>query len=273
MRMAAMTPKGSRGAFSVLCLAALFVVLAPGAATAQGAIPLADYTDVAGIGDRLAVWVAAQLHMNFAAFVLAVPMFAFFIEFVGWRAAKSDPRLADRYDWLAHEMARLLPAAYSLTAIMGAALAFLLFSGYPGFMRYLTGIFGPTFVIYPLFFIVETICLYFWYYSWHRLQGDLKWVHLLLGVFLNILGTAVLFIADSWATFMMTPTGIDEQGALISLYDAVWNPGWMPLNVHRLVANITFGALLCAAYAAYRFLSAKDEEARPATTGWGTREI
>jgi hypothetical protein len=36
----------------------------------------------------------------------------------------------------------------------------------------------------------------------------------------------------------------------------------MPLNVHRLVANITFGALLCAAYAAYRFLLAADRESR-----------
>ncbi len=54
---------------------------------------------------------AAQLHLDFAAFVLAVPMFALVIEYTGWRAAKRNPQLAARYDWLAHEMARLLPAA------------------------------------------------------------------------------------------------------------------------------------------------------------------
>ncbi len=251
-----------RTALAVLCLAAVVLVLVPGTAGAQEAVTISDYAAPALIDSRLAVWIAAQLHLDFAAFVLAVPMFALVIEYMGWRAAKSDPRSAARYDWLAHEMARLLPAAYSLTVILGATLAFLLFSAYPGFMKYLTGIFGPTFVVYPLFFLGETLCLYFWYYTWDRLQGDLKWAHLLLGLLLNIFGTIVLFIADAWATFMMTPTGVDQQGTLVSLYDAVWNPAWMPLNIHRLIANITFGALLCAAYAAYRFLTAENEEER-----------
>ncbi|MBI1732875.1 MAG: cytochrome ubiquinol oxidase subunit I [Gammaproteobacteria bacterium] len=246
----------------LIVLLALMTTFAPEVALAQGGAVLRDYQTTAFIDSRLAVWVAAQLHLMFAAFVLAVPMFAWFIEYVGWRAQRKDARLAARNDWLAHEMARLLPATYSLTAITGALLGFLLFSAYPKFMNYLTGVFGPTFVIYPLFFLAETLCLYFWYYAWDRMQGDKKWAHLLLGLFLNIFGTIVMFIADAWATFMMTPTGVDEQGALISLYDAVWNPGWMPLNIHRLVANITFGALLCAAYAAYRFLGAETKEQR-----------
>lgn len=241
-------------------LAAGGILLAAQSAYSQGLAPGSEYPAVAGIDSRLAVWIAAQLHLMFAAFVLAVPMFALFIEYLGWRAAKSDTGEARRYDSLAHEMARLLPAAYSLTAITGALLGFLLFTAYPRFMGYLTGIFGPTFVVYPLFFVAETFCLYFWYYGWDRLQGERKWLHLWLGLLLNIFGTIVMFIADAWATFMMTPGGVDQQGNLVSLYDAVWNPGWMPLNIHRLVANITFGALLCSAYAAYRFLMAKSSQ-------------
>ena len=250
----------TRTRLSMLSLATLACVLAAETAGAQGLPVSPDYTSPAFIDSRLAVWTAAQLHLLFAAFVLAVPMFAWFIEFLGWRAAKHDSQSARRYDWLAHEMARLLPAAYSLTAITGALLGFLLFSAYPKFMNYLTGVFGPTFVVYPLFFVAETLCLYFWYYAWDRLQGERKWVHLVLGLLLNIFGTIVMFIADAWATFMMTPTGIDDQGSLVSLYDAIWNPGWMPLNVHRLIANLTFGGLLCAAYAAYRFMMAKNQE-------------
>lgn len=232
-----------------------------GTAVAQSA-PGPDYAAPALIDSRIAVWIGAQLHLDFAAFVLAVPMFALVIEFIGWRLAKRDAAAAARYDWLAHEMARVLPAAYSLTAITGALLGFLLFSAYPRFMGYLTEVLGPTFAVYPLFFLAETLCLYFWYYTWDRLQGERKWMHLLLGLLLNIFGTIVMFIADAWATFMMTPTGVNEQGALTSLYEAVWNPGWMPLNVHRLIANITFGALLCAAYAAYRFLGARNAQER-----------
>ncbi|CAG0948737.1 hypothetical protein RHIZO_00052 [Rhizobiaceae bacterium] len=244
-----------RPAVAVVALIALLTA-ATGPALAQTA-PIRDYAEPALIDSRLAVWVAAQLHLDFAAFVLAVPMFALAIEIFGWRMARRDPAAAARYDWMAHEMARLLPAAYSLTAISGAFLGMLLFSAYPRLMAYMTETFGPTFAIYPLFFVAETLCLYFWYYSWSRLQGDRKWAHIALGLLLNVFGTIVMFIANAWATFMMTPGGVDEAGALVSLYDAVWNPGWMPLNVHRLIANITFGALLCAAYAAYRFLSAR----------------
>lgn len=230
-------------------------------AFAQGA-PTLEYAAPALIDSRLAVWIAAQLHLDFAAFVLAVPMFALAIEFYGSRQGRRDPAAAARYDWLAHEMARVLPAAYSLTAITGALLGFLLFSAYPGFMGYMTRTFGPSFAVYPLFFVAETVCLYFWYYAWDRLQGERKWLHLLLGLLLNVFGTIVMFIADAWATFMMTPAGVNEQGALVSLYGAVSNPGWMPLNIHRLIANITFGALLCAAYAAYRFLGARTANER-----------
>jgi cytochrome bd-type quinol oxidase subunit 1 len=162
------------------------------------------------------VWAAAQLHLMFAAFVLAVPMFGLFIECMGWRLARRDPAAAARYDWLAHEMARLLPPAYSLTAISGAFLGFVLFAAYPRFMGYMSNIFGPTFVVYPLFFVAETVCLYVWYYAWDRLQGDRKWLHILLGVLLNVFGTIVMFIADAWATFMMTPAG----GGLESGLDA-----------------------------------------------------
>jgi hypothetical protein len=244
---------------AVVVLAALAV----DPAAAQNALSAPPpYVELGWIDSRLLVWAAAQLHLMFAAFVLAVPMFALYIECMGWRLARREPAAAARYDWLAHEMARLLPPAYSLTAISGAFLGFALFTAYPKFMGYMTNVFGPTFIVYPLFFVAETVCLYVWYYAWDRLQGDRKWLHIVLGLLLNLFGTIVMFIANAWATFMMTPAGVDQSGNLVSLTDAVWNPGWMPLNVHRLVANITFGALLCAGYAAYRFLLATTREER-----------
>ncbi len=239
-----------------LALAALLLLLGTGTVWAQGPTPSDEYRELPVIGSRLAVWMAAQLHLLFAAFVLAVPMFALVIEFMGWRSKDQ------RFDRLAHEMARLLPPAFSITAILGALMTFLLFTLYPRFMGYLTDIMGPTMWVYPLFFIGETFALYFYYYSWDRLQGNLKWAHMLIGFALNVFGTAILFIADSWATFMMTPGGVDEAGNLTSLYNAIWNAGWMPLNIHRLVANITLGALLAGAYAAYRFLTAERTEER-----------
>ena len=62
----------------------------------------AEYRTFPVVGSRVAIWVVAQLHLLFAAFVLAVPLFAFIIEVIGYKTG--DPR----YDKLAHEFTRLL---------------------------------------------------------------------------------------------------------------------------------------------------------------------
>lgn len=71
-----------------------------------------------------------------------------------------------------------------------------------------------------------------------------------------------MFIANAWASFMMSPAGVTATGELVSRWATINNLTWWPLNIHRLIANITFGALLCGAYAAYRFLMAKDDRQR-----------
>ena len=212
------------------------------------------YRDFPIVGNRGAVWMAAQLHLMFAAFVLAVPLFVLVIEIMGWRGKQ------ERYDRLAHELTHLLPPAYALTAITGAIMAFFLFTLYPGFMAYLTSIFAPTMWLYPSLFLLESVSLYLYYYLWDSLSGDKKWVHVLIGVMLNLFGTSVMFIANSWASFMMSPGGVSATGELVDLGAAVSNTTWWPLNLHRFVANITFGALLCGAYAAYRYLGARKTE-------------
>ncbi len=84
---------------------------------AQGYTPR-EYGDFPVIGSRAAIWIAAQLHLFFAAFVLGVPMFAVVAEAIG--IFSSD----DRYDKLAKEFTRLLLVSYSATAIWGAILVF-----------------------------------------------------------------------------------------------------------------------------------------------------
>jgi cytochrome d ubiquinol oxidase subunit I len=59
---------------------------------------------------------------------------------------------------------------------------------------------------------------------------------------------------------MNTPAGISESGALISTWDAITNYTWMPINIHRLIANAAFGGSIAAAYGAYKFLGARTEE-------------
>jgi len=60
---------------------------------------------------------------------------------------------------------------------------------------------------------------------------------------------------------MNSPAGISESGALTSLWGAINNYTWMPINIHRhrLIANIAFGGSIAAAYGAFKFLGAKTE--------------
>ncbi len=213
----------------------------------------AEYRAFPVVGSRVAVWVVAQLHLLFAAFVLAVPMFALIIEFIGWKTGDM------RYDRLAHEFTKLLSVSFSLTATFGAFLTFLLIILYPKFTNYLMSVFSPTFLPYVLLFFLEAFFLYTYYYGWGKFR---PWVHLLLGVGLNIVGTAIMFIANAWLTFMTSPAGVSENGAVLSVMDAVTNFTWMPFNIHRVIANVAFGGSVAAAYAAIKFLQAKTDEER-----------
>ena len=87
-------------------------------------------------------------------------------------------------------------------------------------------------------------------------------MHLLLGLGLNVVGTAIMLIANSWLTFMTTPAGVSESGAVISTWAAVHNYTWMPINIHRVIANVAFGGSVAGAYAAFKFLSAKTDAER-----------
>ncbi len=246
-----------RRAWPVLSLVIAAVALAVLPAEAQDAAREPAYRDFPVLGSRLALWAVAQLHLNFAAFILGVPIFAVIIEVIGWRTRDA------RYDWLSHELVKLTFAAFSTTALLGALLLFLLIGYYPKFWNYMTSIFFPTYWVYALLFFAETFTVYVWYYGWDWLSGPRKWIHVSLGVLSNVFGTAILLVANSWVTFMISPGGVDETGALKgTVWAAINNFTWMPINIHRLIANIVFGGTICAAYAAFRFLGAKTDEER-----------
>jgi cytochrome d ubiquinol oxidase subunit I len=212
-----------------------------------------EYRKFPVVGSRVAIWAVAQLHLLFAAFVLAVPIFALIIEAIGYKTGDM------RYDRLAHEFTKLLSVSFSLTATFGACLTFMLIILYPKFTGYLMSVFSPTFLPYVLLFFAEAFFLYTYYYGWGKFH---PLTHLGLGLGLNIVGTAIMFIANAWLTFMMSPKGVSSKGALISLTDAIYNYTWMPINVHRVIANVAFGGAVAAAYAAFKFLQADNDEDR-----------
>ncbi|MBI5437923.1 MAG: cytochrome ubiquinol oxidase subunit I [Nitrosomonadales bacterium] len=218
----------------------------------------ADYPTIKGVNSRIAVWLVAQLHLWFGAFVVAVPMFVFIIEAIGM--ATRD----ERYDNMAYEFIKVSITAYSLTALLGGLLSFSLVLFYPDLFKYLSMIFKDSMFAYALLFFAESAALYIYYYGWHWLQGgNKKWVHLTFGLLLNAVGCLLMFLANSWTTFMMSPAAVDAAGVFNgNTWAAIHNFLWNPLNIHRVVANVAYGGSVVGAYAAFKFLSAKNKEER-----------
>ena len=243
-------------------MALILLALATNVVYAQEGEP-PGYREFPVIGSRVAVWVTAQVHLMFAAFMLGVPMFALVVEYAGLRTKEK------RYDDLAREFTKLILVASSTTAVFGAVLTFLLFTLYPNYMSKLTDVFLPTMVIYPLLFFGEIFTLYLYWYSWDRLNSrrGKPW-HLGIGVLLNLFGTVLMFIANAWLTFAISPESggqhmYDELGNFTgTVWEAVNNATWWPINIHRVIANVAFGGAVVGMYAAMRFLNARNEDER-----------
>ncbi len=215
----------------------------------------ADYPQPGTGSPRSYTWALAQMHLFLAAFVLAVPIFAIATEFMG--VVTGDRR----YDDMAREFMKIAMAAYSLTALVGGGLTLALFLFYPDLMGYLMRVFRGQTLIYAGIFGLESLALYVYYYSWDALRyGNRKWVHMSIGLVLNTVGLTLMFVANGWASFMMSPAGVDlATGAVTgSVWEATRNPLWNPLNLHRFLANIAYGGAIVGGYAAYMFLAERD---------------
>lgn len=252
-----------------MLLLMLIALLWSGVALAQGTpdpfggdteyrTAFAEDSAMGWLSPRIIIWVLAQLHLLFAAFVLAVPMFVVVIQFTGLMS--KDAEQAKKYDGLAYEFTKLLTTAFSITSILGAVFTFCTMGLYPKLFGYMAEVFGPTMYLYSIIFFGESFSLYFYYYGWGKFRS--KWAHLGIGVLLNVFGITLMLIANAWTTFMMAPAGVTDTGAVVDRSAAFFNYLLHPINVHRLIANLCFGGSIAAAYAAYKWLTTTDPEKR-----------
>jgi hypothetical protein len=243
-----------------LVAACAFLMLFGGVAYAQasGAPPV----DFSYTGNRTAVWIVAQLHTLFGAFVLGAPIFIVISEWLGYR--KQDLR----YDRLAKELTKVTVILFSMTAVTGALFIFVLLAAYPQFTTWFINQFYLVFtVIYPSLFIGGTIVLYMYFYMWDTWRGEKKGRHIALGVLLNLICMITMFVINGPTSFMNTPPkaeGISPQEFLeaASLLDKIANVTWFPLSLHRIDGNLAFGGFVVGMIAAYMYMGAKNQEER-----------
>jgi cytochrome bd ubiquinol oxidase subunit I len=237
-----------------------FLALFGGVAYAQTSdMPSVDFSYT---GNRTAVWIVAQLHTLFGAFILGAPIFIVISEWLGYR--KQDLR----YDRLAKEVTKVTVILFSMTALTGGLFIFVLLAAYPQFTTWFINQFYLVFaVFYPLLFISGAIVLYTYFYMWDAWKGEKKGRHIALGVLLNLIGMTLLFVIDGPTSFMNTPVkaeGLSPQDLLATatLWDKIANQTWMPLNLHRIDGNVAFGGFVTGLIGAYMYMGAKSQEER-----------
>ena len=243
-----------------LVIACAILALFGGVAYAQ--TPGSSSVEFPYTGNRTAVWIVAQLHTLFGAFVLGAPIFIIISEWLGYR--KQDLR----YDRLAREVTKVTVILFNMTAVTGGLFIFVLLATYPQFTTWFINQFYLVFaVIYPLLFTSGTIVLYLYFYTWDSWKGEKKGRHIALGVFLNLICMVTMFVINGPTSFMNTPVkaeGISVQDLLAaaSLWDKIANQSWIPLNLHRIDGNVAFGGFMTALIAAYMYMGAKTQEER-----------
>jgi len=211
--------------------------------------------DFPGLGNNVPVGIVFMVHILIAEFSLGAISLAVAAE---WHHVRSgDPRTA-RY-------ARGLANSYYLVFSLGATFA--VFA-----VVLLTGLWARDFaelinkfiwlaaIAFGLFFVLAPLLV--WYRNTFTSMDKRRHA---------VLGTSVFALQT---LFMVLIVGIDAY--LINPVDAgltepLFNPVYWPLLVHRLIANVSWTALFCAAYAAIRLRGARGDERERSFQSWAAR--
>jgi hypothetical protein len=157
-------------------------------------------------------------------------------------------------------MMKVVGIGYAFTAAFGVIFAFILMGPFQSSTAYLMERFFPLFGAYGVFILIESAVMYAYWYSWDAMDTPrLKRRHIWLGVLLNVVGTVLMFAMNAVASFMLTPP---ESPDTASLWELITNPSWSGLNLHRFIGNLTFGGFMVALFAAFMFMTSKNDEDR-----------
>jgi hypothetical protein len=209
---------------------------------------------------RLIIWILAQQHLYWGGFVLGVLLIVTVLEIRG--LSPRDDENGRFYSSVALEMLGLIILALSFTAILGALLLVGLLALYPELTKYLFAVFRSTLLGYGVLVFVFSVLTFVYYYTWPRGSSvAFRWMHGSLGVVVNAVGITLMFLANAWSSFMVSPAGVDEEGRYLgNVWQTVHTATWNAFNLHRFVGNLMLGAAVMAAYAGYRALNAKTLE-------------
>ena len=100
---------------------------------------------------------------------------------------------------------------------------------------------------------------------------DRKTTHIFIGILLNIAGTGIMQAANSWAGFMMSPAGVDQDGVLVGtvcrLSRTSWRRRWPSIECLATWLSVAWWR---APTRRSSSLLRRPPSRKPTTTGWDT---
>lgn len=203
------------------------------------------------LGYRIAIGGTFEAHILLSGLVSGFAQFGPLVEWLGW------VRRRPQYDRLAHGMGRFLIFYFAFGAATAIVLISALLIGLWGHLWAIINrvLFWPFYVEAWTFFMM-VILTYLWYYTWDQLRGPYKVLHMATGGALVFAAYLQVAMIDAVASYMLTPT---MPGNPIGVF---LNPTNFPLQLHRTIANLAYAGYAIAGYAGFRYLRAKEAQAR-----------
>ncbi len=211
---------------------------------------------------RVVVWIVAQQHLYWSGFVVGALFLVTVLEVIGLMGLGSGH--PQSYDRFAAEIFRFIVLVLGMAAGLGGFLFISLLVLYSDLMLYLTTVFRPVFLVYGALVIGFTLLTYGYYYSWDKMQGGVtKWLHVSMGVMVNVIGIVLTMLGNAWSSFMLSPAGVAEHGEFLgNIWHVIHTVLWNPFNVHRIASHIILGACVVVVHSAYRAMTAKTFDER-----------
>ncbi|HEX6537549.1 MAG TPA: cytochrome ubiquinol oxidase subunit I [Candidatus Dormibacteraeota bacterium] len=199
-----------------------------------------------GLGNGVVVGLMFLLHVAIAEFTVGAITLAVIME---WRALRGGREREARY-------ARGAANAYYLLFSLGVTLAVFAVSLLLGLWSNVWG--TVVSVLLPLFafafglFLLIAPLLVLYRNSWGRLAPR---THAIVGTALASLQTLFVVLIVGLDSYLITPI----NGGLVGVN---LNPPYWPLLIHRLIGNVSWAALVFAAWAAWKLRRARSDDER-----------
>ncbi len=169
----------------------------------------------------------------------------------------------ERWDRIAHSVARAQAIIFAPGSLLPIAAIIIMSALWPLFWGTIVRITFWPFQIESLTFVLWVLYLYTWYYTWDVMK-PYKALHISFGMLFMFNGWLQQAMIDVTASYMLTPTDPTSLQAI------VFNPTYIPLDLHRTIGNISYAGFVLGGYAAFKYLRSRTLEDRAFYDLFGT---